>query len=66
MLQKQENIGPGGKQFSVRAPQALATALESFAFNKRLTQSAAVTRLLSKALRAENGEMYLPELSKEA
>ena len=65
MLQKQ-NIGPGGKQFSVRAPQTLVTALETFAFDRRMTQSNAVTRLLTKALKAESGEKYLPEICKEA
>ena len=65
MLQRQEKIGPC-KQFSVRAPQALAQDLEDYAYANRKTQSAVVTLLLKKALKAEEGELYVPEKRKEA
>ena len=66
MLQRQENMGLEGRQFSVKAPLAFIQDLEDYALGRRMTKSAVVTLLLKKALRAEHGETYMPEKSKEA
>jgi hypothetical protein len=60
ILQRQRT-GMAVRCFSTRIPEDIATSLEQFAIEKRLTMSATITRLISKSLAAERGCRYVPE-----
>ena len=50
------------KSITGRLPESKYVVLENFAWNMRVTLAFAVSKLLEKAIKAECGEPYVPEV----
>jgi hypothetical protein len=64
-VQERQPRGVKYKSSGIRMPEDKYKAIEDFAWERRLSMSAAISMLIGKALAAEKGVEYIPDGQKK-